>query len=87
MITDREQTDTQSTDARLRALEQELETLKSQLQPQKQENQASIICFSGEWDRLFASLTIAVGSLAMGMEVHLFFTFWAASALRGNDRT
>lgn len=72
-------------ETRLGALEQEVKRLESQLE-QDQKNQMSIICFSGEWDRLFATLTIAVGALAMGMEVHLFFTFWAVSALRAEGR-
>lgn len=42
----------------------------------------SIICFSGEWDRLFAAFTIANGALALGQDVHLFFTFWGSTALR-----
>ncbi len=46
------------------------------------ENSVSIICFSGDWDRLFAAFTIANGALALGQEVHMFFTFWGATALR-----
>ena len=73
-------------EARLTELEEELKRLKAQLEPGKDENSVSIICFSGEWDRLFAALTIAAGSLAMGREVHLFFTFWAVSALRAEGK-
>lgn len=67
---------------RLQALESEVRSLKNQFIAQKRENMDCIICFSGEWDKLFAALTIASGSLAMGNDVHLFFTFWAVSALR-----
>jgi len=42
----------------------------------------SIVCFSGEWDRLFAAFTIANGALALGQDVHMFFTFWGATVLR-----
>jgi peroxiredoxin family protein len=42
----------------------------------------AIVCFSGEWDRLFAAFTIANGALAMGRDVHMFFTFWGATAVR-----
>jgi peroxiredoxin family protein len=69
-------------ETRLEDLQTEVAALKDQLQAQRVENQLSLICFSGEWDRLFAALTIAAGGLAMGMEVHLFFTFWALGALR-----
>ncbi|MCC6806617.1 MAG: DsrE/DsrF/DrsH-like family protein [Deltaproteobacteria bacterium] len=40
----------------------------------------SIVCFSGEWDKLFAAFTIANGALAMGKDVHVFITFWATAA-------
>ena len=69
-------------EARLRALEEEVGALRAQLKPPEREEQISIMCFSGEWDRLFAALTIAAGALAMGSEVHLFLTFWGVSALR-----
>lgn len=63
---------------RLRAVEQELAS-------RRKDDRVCLICFSGEWDRLFAALTIANGAAAMGQEVHLFFTFWAMSALRRQD--
>ncbi|MBT4511662.1 MAG: NADH dehydrogenase FAD-containing subunit [Chloroflexi bacterium] len=68
----------------LHSLSEEVAALKKQVKDQQQENSVNVICFSGEWDRLFASLTIAGSALAMGMQVHLFFTFWAVSALRGD---
>ena len=71
---------------RMDRLEQEIQTLKNQLDVQKSENKINIICFSREWDRLFAALSIASGALALGTEVHLFFTFWAVSALRDPDK-
>lgn len=46
------------------------------------DNAVSIVCFSGDWDRLFAAFTIANGALALGQDVHMFFTFWGAVALR-----
>jgi peroxiredoxin family protein len=45
-------------------------------------NQAAIIVFSGELDRLLAVMNIATGAAAMGMRVVLFFTFWGTAALR-----
>ncbi len=66
----------------LRELEIEIQNLKKQVNSQKLDNKVCIICFSGDWDRLFAALSIASSSLAIGKEVHLFFTFWAVSALR-----
>ena len=69
-------------EARLSALAEEVQALRRQIEAQERTDQVSLVCFSGEWDRLFAALTIAAGALAMGTEVHLFFTFWAVSALR-----
>lgn len=75
-----------SVEARLGALETEVESLRKQLEKQRTDDSLSIICFSGEWDRLFAAFTVAAGALAMGMEVHLFFTFWALNALRASGK-
>lgn len=69
-------------EGKLSELEARLAKLESAA-PRRDENKGvCIICFSGEWDKLFASLTIASGALAMGHDVHLFFTFWAVAALR-----
>lgn len=60
----------------------------SQLQMQFDElrnssqNKLSLIVFSGDLDKLLASFIIATGAVAMGMEVVMFFTFWATPALR-----
>ncbi|AFM25680.1 DsrE/DsrF/DrsH-like family protein [Desulfomonile tiedjei] len=47
-----------------------------------QENKLSMIVFSGDMDKLLASMIIATGAAAMGMKVVLFFTFWGTAALR-----
>jgi peroxiredoxin family protein len=70
------------TEDRILHLEEELQKLRIQVDSQKRKNMASIVCFSGEWDRLFAAFTIANGVLASGYEVHMFFTFWGATAMR-----
>lgn len=74
---------TQAMEQKLAALEAQVADLRQQLKDGLPKDQVSIICFSGEWDRLFAALTIASGALAMGQEVHLFFTFWGVPALKG----
>ena len=71
------QNGTVSLEERILALEKQIDELKK-----GGDNSVSLICFSGEWDKLFAALTIGCGALAMGSEVHLFFTFWAVTALR-----
>ena len=42
----------------------------------------TIVVQSGDMDKLFSALIIANGSLAMGMEVSLYFTFWGLLRLR-----
>lgn len=67
---------------RIRRLEEEIQSLKARLDKTEQENALALVCFSGEWDRLFAAFTLANGALALGMEVHMFFTFWGATVAR-----
>jgi peroxiredoxin family protein len=43
---------------------------------------ATIVVQSGDMDKLYSSLIIANGALAMGMEVSLFFTFWGLQRLQ-----
>ena len=42
----------------------------------------SIVCQSGDMDKLYSALIIANGALAMGMEASIFFTFWGLQRLR-----
>jgi len=42
----------------------------------------TIVVQSGDMDKLFSTLIIANGSLSMGMEVWLFFTFWGLERLK-----
>jgi len=51
------------------------------------ENKISMVVFSGDLDKLLASLIIATGAVAMGMKVKLFFTFWGTAALRDPRKT
>ena len=44
----------------------------------------TIVVQSGDMDKLYSALIIANGSLAMGMEVSLFFTFWGLERLKKN---
>lgn len=42
----------------------------------------TIIVHSGDMDKVISALIIANGSLAMGMEVSLYFTFWGLNRLK-----
>lgn len=46
------------------------------------ENRLSMVVFSGDLDKVLASFVLATGAVAMGMEVAMFFTFWATPILR-----
>ncbi|MEG1586760.1 MAG: DsrE/DsrF/DrsH-like family protein [Bacteroidales bacterium] len=46
------------------------------------EDSVTIVIFSDEMDKGLASFNIALGALAMGMKVQIFFTFWGISLLR-----
>ena len=72
----------------LEAVAKQVADLKAQLESlsrNSQENKLSMIVFSGDLDRALASLIIATGAVAMGMEVVMFFTFWGTPLLR--DKT
>jgi len=45
----------------------------------------SIVCFSGDFDKLLAAYTIATGAAATNREVTMFFTFWGLNALKKNQ--
>jgi len=45
----------------------------------------TLVVFSGDLDKVMASLIIANGALAMGSKVTLFFTFWGLNVLRKPD--
>jgi len=63
----------------------QLEELKGRVESLEQggqENKLSMVVFSGDLDRALASYIIATGAAAMGMEVMMFFTFWATPLLR-----
>jgi NADPH-dependent 2,4-dienoyl-CoA reductase/sulfur reductase-like enzyme/peroxiredoxin family protein/rhodanese-related sulfurtransferase/TusA-related sulfurtransferase len=50
--------------------------------PAAKSNKTTMVVFSGDLDKVMASLVIANGAVAMGKEVTLFFTFWGLNALR-----
>jgi len=64
-------------------IEKELASIKSQLEERPgARKKLSMIVFSGDLDKHIASMIIATGAAAMGMETVLFYTFWGTAALR-----
>jgi peroxiredoxin family protein len=71
-------------------IEAQINELKTQLdamQGRTPENKLAMIVFSGDLDKVLAALVIATGSVAMGMDVVLFFTFWGTPVLRDKNKT
>lgn len=66
----------------LEAQVQLLEKQMKKMQANQQNDQLSIVVFSGDLDKVLAAMIIATGARAMDMEVKLFFTFWATAMLR-----
>ena len=52
------------------------------LAAERPDNRVTLVVFSGELDRQLASLVIATGAAAMGMDVSVFYTFWGLTALK-----
>jgi peroxiredoxin family protein len=66
---------------------QQLEEQLKQLQGKQPKDQISIIVFSGDLDKVLASMVIATGARAMDMEVKMFFTFWGINMLRDRNKS
>ncbi|MCE1197722.1 MAG: DsrE/DsrF/DrsH-like family protein [Marinilabiliales bacterium] len=50
--------------------------------PSGSQKKLSLICFSGDFDKLTATFTLATGAAAVGYEVNIFFTFWGLDAIK-----
>lgn len=69
----------------LEAVQKQIDEIKTQMESLSKaapDNKISMVIFSGDLDKVLAALVIATGSVAMGMEVVMFFTFWGTSVLR-----
>ncbi|OSA96381.1 UNVERIFIED_ORG: CoA-disulfide reductase [Clostridium botulinum] len=49
-------------------------------------NGATLVVFSGEFDKAIASFIIATGAASMGKEVTMFFTFWGLNILKSKNK-
>jgi peroxiredoxin family protein len=50
-------------------------------------NQCTIVVFSGDMDKVFAAFIIATGAAAAGMDTTMFFTFWGIKAIQKGNLT
>jgi peroxiredoxin family protein len=70
-------------------IETQVQNLKDELsllQSKQPKDQISIIVFSGDLDKVLASMIIATGARAMDTEVKMFFTFWGTTMLRDKNK-
>ena len=73
------QTERTAIDPAVRAyVDERIDALRRELP----DDRVTMVVFSGDLDRQLASLVIATGAVAMGMEVSIFYTFWGLSALK-----
>lgn len=49
---------------------------------QADSNKVNLLVFSGDRDKLLAAFVMATGAAASGMQVNMFFTFWATACLK-----
>jgi len=71
-------------------IEAQVAELKDQLDAlaaKQPADKLSMVVFSGDMDKVLASLVIGTGAVAMGMEVVMFFTFWGTPVLRDKDKS
>ena len=70
----------------LESIQKQLDELKNSASGSATENKLAMIVFSGDLDKVLASFIIATGAVAMGMDVVMFFTFWATPVLRNKKK-
>lgn len=73
----------------LEAIQKQIDELENQFRSLSNavpEKKISMIVFSGDMDKILASLIIATGAVAMGMDVVMFFTFWGTPVLRDKKK-
>ncbi len=73
----------------IQALESQVAELRSEIEALKKNAPADKITIgvlSGELDKVYTAFVLATGAVAMGMEVVMYFTFWALAALRDKNK-
>jgi len=58
-----------------------MQTLVEKEQEQQKRNKIVIICSKGSLDMAYPPLMLATTAAAMGMDVHLYFTFWGMNMI------
>jgi len=77
--------DNQDVLARLAALEAQVGGVQEQLsilEKDKSVEKASILVFSGNFDKLITAFILGTGTASMGIETTMFFTFWGLTGIK-----
>lgn len=70
---------------RLGGIEQTLASVQAQLERQASRgvsDRASILLFSGDFDKAISAFIIASGAVAMGLDASIYCTFWGLTVLK-----
>ena len=69
-------------------LQEQIEALNAKVSTleNSRKDQLSMAIVSGDFDKILAAMTISIAAAAMDTKVKLFFSFWALSALRADNK-
>ena len=77
-----ERSSTSDLEERLAELEKKVGALAARVPSDR----VTLVCFSGDFDKLVTSFIIATGAAAMGSHVSMFFTFWGLNVLKKENQ-
>ncbi|GAB1404415.1 MAG: DsrE/DsrF/DrsH-like family protein [Lentimicrobiaceae bacterium] len=78
----------QETELNVRQLQEQVDALTAKVAALEnaRKDQLSIAIVSGDMDKILAAMVISLAAAAMDTKVKLFFSFWALSALRAENK-
>ena len=78
----------QETELSVNQLQEQIAALSAKVATleESRKDQLSIAIVSGDMDKILAAMVISLAAAAMDTKVKLFFSFWALSALRANNK-
>lgn len=68
----------------LSSIHQRLDAIESQLHDAADTNKINMLVMDNSQDRLLAAFMVATSAASCGMDVSMFFSFWATAALKKN---
>jgi len=68
----------------LEVIQRRLDELEARVRGQADPNRMNMLVFESSRDRLLAAFVIATSAASLGMQVDMFFAFWATAALKAD---